>query len=53
MSSTNLDTLRNAVDKCYRMKLDMNDDEVVAGEAKWEYLTVRKGKSCRFPLKLN
>lgn len=42
MSSTNVDNLRKAVDKCYRMKMDMNDDEIVAGESKWEYLSMRK-----------
>ena len=44
MSSTNVDNLRKAVDKCYRMKMDMNDDEIVAGESKWEYLSIRKGE---------
>ena len=43
MASTNVDTLRKSVDKCYRVKMDVNDDEVVAGEAKWEYLSIRKG----------
>ena len=40
-----MDNLRKAVDKCYRMKMDMNDDEIVAGESKWEFLSMRKGKS--------
>ena len=47
MASTNVDTLRKSVDKCYRVKMDVNDDEVVAGEAKWEYLSIRKGMSTK------
>lgn len=43
LASTNIENLRKAVDKCYRMKMDTNDDEIVAGEFKWEYLTMRKG----------
>ncbi|XP_053406230.1 uncharacterized protein LOC123565993 [Mercenaria mercenaria] len=34
--------IRNAVDKCIRVKIDPNDDEIAAAQTKAEYLTYRK-----------
>ena len=43
MQGTDSGVIRQAVDKCLKVKIDQNDGDIAAAQTKAQYLTHRKG----------